>query len=371
MLLCHNTNYLKIYQITIKIKGSTLQNNTQYIQEDKIDLRELFNILKRRKKLIWSVTGLFTLLALVYVLIATPWWQVDATIEIGKKGYDKEGKAIYLESGEGVQERLQIEYIDIFKNINNRNSLIKSISVSKNNPQFVSIVALGKDNTLALNEARAVIDAVLAKHNKIIGEIVAKKQSQLDKIDRSISQLEHNKITKILEDIDYIKKIQMPSIDETIATVTADLKKSEKQRDEALKNLTSLTNDASLSALRMAQIQNLEYKISANQIKLINLNTKKQAIITTTLPAKEREMEKLKKVEMVSLQEKRKLTLLSMQPHNYHNTAIIGNIITQDKPVKPKKKLIIIIAFLAGLMISIFLAFLLEFIRSSEEEIQE
>ena len=348
-----------------------MQNNTQYIQEDKIDLRELFSILKLRKKLIWSVTALFTLLALVYVLIATSWWQADATIEIGKKGYDKEGLAIYLENGEGVQERLQVEYIDIFENIEDRDSLIKSISVSKKNPQFISITALGKDNTLALNDIQKLIDKLVTKHNKIIEEIVARRQSQLDGIDRSIFQLEHHKMANILESIDYIKKIQMPSIDETVATITADLEKSEKQRDEALKNLISLKNDASLSALRMAQIQNLEYKISANQIKLIDLNTKKQAIITTTLPAEERELAKLKKVELVSLQEKRKLILLSMQPHNYHNTAVVGNIITQDNPIKPNKKLIIIIAFISGLMLSIFLVFFLEFIRSSEEEIQE
>ncbi len=346
-----------------------MQNNTQHIQEDKVDIRELFSILKRRKKLIWSVTVLFTLLALVYVLIATTWWQVDATIQIGKKEYDKAaGKVIYLESGTEVKERLQVKYIDIFKNVKDRDSLIKSISTSKKNPQFISITALGKNNTLALNEIQKVIDKLVTEHSKIIEEIVAIKQSKLDGIDRSIFQLKHNKITNILEKIDYIKKIQMPSIDETITTVTADLEKSEKQRDEALKNLISLKNDASLAALRMTQIQNLEYKISSNQIKLIDLNTKKQFIITTTLPEKEREMEKLKKVELVSLQEERELIVLSMQPHNYHNTAIVGNVITQDHPVKPKKKLIVIVAFITGLMLAVFLAFFLEFLRGSKKE---
>ncbi len=349
-----------------------MQNNTQHIQEDKVDIRELFSILKRRKKLIWSVTVLFTLLALVYVLIATTWWQVDATIQIGKKEYDKAaGKVIYLESGTEVKERLQVKYIDIFKNVKDRDSLIKSISTSKKNPQFISITALGKNNTLALNEIQKVIDKLVTEHSKIIEEIVAIKQSKLDGIDRSIFQLKHNKITNILEKIDYIKKIQMPSIDETITTVTADLEKSEKQRDEALKNLISLKNDASLAALRMTQIQNLEYKISSNQIKLIDLNTKKQFIITTTLPEKEREMEKLKKVELVSLQEERELIVLSMQPHNYHNTAIVGNVITQDHPVKPKKKLIVIVAFITGLMLAVFLAFFLEFLRGMKREEDE
>jgi len=59
-------------------------------------------------------------------------------------------------------------------------------------------------------------------------------------------------------------------------------------------------------------------------------------------------------------------------PYNYKNTEIIGEIITKDHPVKPKKKLIVIVAFITGLMLAVFLAFFLEFIRSSrEEEIQD
>ena len=61
-----------------------MQNNTQYIEEDKIDLRELFSVLKRRKKLIWSVMALFTLLALVYVFIAKPVYEVKTMIEVGQ-----------------------------------------------------------------------------------------------------------------------------------------------------------------------------------------------------------------------------------------------------------------------------------------------
>jgi len=57
-----------------------LQNNTQYIEEDKIDLRELFFILKRRKKLIWSITTLFTLLALIYIFISKPVYEAKSMI---------------------------------------------------------------------------------------------------------------------------------------------------------------------------------------------------------------------------------------------------------------------------------------------------
>ena len=340
----------------------------KHTQEDEIDLRELFKTIKDGKKIIWGVTGGFVLLALVYVFSATAWWEATATIEIGQKQQDKDIKATYIEDGVVVRERLQVQYIDVVANVKDRDSMIKSVSSSTKNPQFISITALGKDNQLALDELHKVVDKLLLKHSKIIEEITANKKSQLDSIDRSIEQLKNNKIVNIQESIDYITKIQIPSIDKTIASVDSDLQKSKTQRDDALKNLMSIKNEPSLSALRMGQIQNLEYKISNNEIKLIDLNRQKEAITKTTLPAKERELLAVQKIELVALEEKRKLIVLSMESNNYYNSAIVGNIVTKDYPIKPKKKLIIVVAFITGLMFSIFLLFFLSFIKSMRED---
>lgn len=57
-----------------------------------------------------------------------------------------------------------------------------------------------------------------------------------------------------------------------------------------------------------------------------------------------------------------------MLPHNYKNTEVVGKIIINDSAIKPKKKLIVIVAFITGLILSIFLVFLIEFIRGFKEE---
>jgi uncharacterized protein involved in exopolysaccharide biosynthesis len=41
-----------------------------------------------------------------------------------------------------------------------------------------------------------------------------------------------------------------------------------------------------------------------------------------------------------------------------------------EHPIQPKKKLIVIVAFITGLMLSVFLAFFLEFLAGSKEEVQ-
>ena len=53
----------------------------------------------------------------------------------------------------------------------------------------------------------------------------------------------------------------------------------------------------------------------------------------------------------------------------YIMTEQIGNIIIKDKPINlPKKKLIVIVSFITGFILSIFLVFFLEFIRSIKED---
>jgi uncharacterized protein involved in exopolysaccharide biosynthesis len=69
-----------------------------------------------------------------------------------------------------------------------------------------------------------------------------------------------------------------------------------------------------------------------------------------------------------SLLEKKNTLTTMLLPHNYKNTEIVGKIIINDYPVKPKKKLIVIFAFVTGFILSIFLVFFMNFIKSFKEE---
>jgi uncharacterized protein involved in exopolysaccharide biosynthesis len=73
-------------------------------------------------------------------------------------------------------------------------------------------------------------------------------------------------------------------------------------------------------------------------------------------------------VQIAKLQENLTSMKALMKPYNYKNTEIVGEILTNDYPAKPKKKLIVIVAFITGLILSIFLVFFLEFIKGFKEE---
>ena len=50
---------------------------------------------------------------------------------------------------------------------------------------------------------------------------------------------------------------------------------------------------------------------------------------------------------------------------NLANTKLVGEYIINDFPIKPKKSLIIVVAFVTGFILSIFLVFFLHFVRKN------
>jgi len=57
-----------------------------------------------------------------------------------------------------------------------------------------------------------------------------------------------------------------------------------------------------------------------------------------------------------------------ISPLNITRTNVIGEIKQQDSPIKPKRKLIVTVAFVTGLILAIFLVFFFEFVKGMKEE---
>ncbi len=61
---------------------------------------------------------------------------------------------------------------------------------------------------------------------------------------------------------------------------------------------------------------------------------------------------------------------LQISPASIDFTHIIGKIFIQKSPIKPKKKLIVIISFISGFILSVFLVFFLEFIKDIKRKVK-
>lgn len=130
-------------------------NNAQLIQEDEIDLRELFKTLMKNKKTIVLITLSITLAAVVYVLMKNP-----VPIYQGK---------VLVEIGEIQNDNLGITYFD---NPNNLSVVIsnqfKNISAStpKSTNNLIEIVATNTDKDLISSNLNSAVSFILDRHKE-------------------------------------------------------------------------------------------------------------------------------------------------------------------------------------------------------------
>jgi len=280
-----------------------LQNDTQCIQEDTIDLRELFAVLKKRKKLIWSVTGTLTIFAIVYAFfIAKPIYEAKGIVELAQ--INKES----VQDTNDLKQKLEFIHVNT-KGKKKELPVIKNISLPKKSSNLMVIIAVGHDNDSAQKKLEEFITELSTIQNKELAIYVTTQKERLQLIKEDMER-NQKQSKQIIDDIsDYKEKLLSIS-----------------REDAALAGIYSI-------------------EIGKKQTELNNITNK-----TYSLKNKKNDIE------------------LSISPLKIQETIMVGKIELLDKPVKPKKKLIVIITFITGLMLSVFLVFILEFISGMKKE---
>ena len=280
-----------------------MQNATQYIEEDKIDLRELFAVLKRRKKMIWAVTGLLTILAIIYVLVAKPVYEVKSVIELAQIN-----KKPVLNTND-LKQKIEFVYEVNVKGKKIEYPILKSISLPKKSQNLMLITTNSYDNDSATKKVAEVFTYLSTLQDKEVDIYIETQKKHLRMIESDLER--HNTyIAHIKDDINNYQE----------------------------KLLSISKEDAALAGIYSIEIGKKQTEINSVVNTISDLNNKKNDIE------------------------------LSISPLKIQKTERIGKIEVLDKPVKPKKKLIVIVAFITGLMLSVFLAFFLEFISGVKKE---
>ncbi len=320
-----------------------MSNNTEYIQEDEIDLRELFKTIWDKKVFIAVFTTIITLASIVFVLSKTPIYEAKVLVEIGsyKLYYNNSNSnsRVLIDDVNQLSKKLNILFIETKKNVKEKESEIINITVPKGQTTFIEITSNALNNKLATKEIKGVIEYIRNKHQIILDDVRDRRELKINNIDRKISNIKKNEI-KILDD-----KISLQQ--ETINQYSNQLKQIDK-------NLRKIENsNPSLAALKLMEKRDLSNFILNSNIQLMDNKNKKDELITTTL---------------TELEEEKNLIKSLLLAHNYKNSEIVGQIITNDYPIKPKKKLIVVVSFVTAFILSIFLVFFMQFIRSMKED---
>jgi capsular polysaccharide biosynthesis protein len=174
---------------------------------------------------------------------------------------------------------------------------------------------------------------------KILDDVKQRREIELKNIDKSI---------------DDIKTKTLPLLTKKIESQEKTLKDFQEQVKLITNNLRKISSsNPSLSALKLMEKRDITSFIIDLNLKIMDMKDKKEMMESNSI---------------AKLEEQKLLIQALMLPHNYKNTDIIGKVLTDDYPVKPKKILIVIVAFVTGLILSIFLVFFLEFINGMKNE---
>ena len=309
----------------------------KYIQEDEIDLREIFKSIFERKYFILIFTLIITILAIIYVNIKTPIYEAKAVIEIGS--YKTESDEVrVVDNLNEFSKKLSTIFIDLRKNDIEKESEITNMSISKGMKNYIEISSQAISNDLALKEIEAVLSFTKDEHGKFLNDIKEKNKIQISNIDNSVKNLQEQ-IVNIDRKIELYEK-NVINLEEQMKFVL-----------ESLKNINSL--DPSIAALKLMEKRDISNDIISNKSQLFDLMIKKESISN---------------LEINKLIERKKILESLTLDYNIKNSDIVGKIQINDYPVKPKKALVVVVSFVTGFILSIFIIFFMQFIQGLKKE---
>ncbi len=334
-----------------------MQNNNQNIQryeEDEIDLKELFRTLLKRKKFIILFTAVITIAAIAYAYAMPKVYEAKVILKIGeyrltKTKYDANTdsttmtntKSVLADASE-LSKELEILFIDIVKNKKDREAQIESIGLLKQQNNFLEITALSSSNKLAIAEINKVVNFVQANHKKKLDDVMKLHETNAKQVEAKLALL---------------KNKMLPAIEEKIARYKKDIEIYETNFNEVQKNLQKIKSVNPT----LAAIQINEQRYLADMLMKLK----------DSLEQSENEKNDIEVVRIEKFKEELSALKVLMKPYNYRNTEVIGNIMTNDYAIKPKKKLIVVVAFVTGFILSIFLVFFMEFIQGMKRDEEE
>ena len=280
------------------------QQNNQCEQQDIIDVRELFSILAKRKKFIWFITVTITFLAMIYAFILA-----KPIYEVKSMIEIGQINAKPIDNVNDIRQKLSYEYQVNVKNKKIKLPRVMSISVPKKSNSILALSIYSYSNKEGVSFIQKVINKIETQYKEKTNAYINNQKELIKLTNEDIKESEDNLKHMKQELYDYNQRII-----------------SLKSEDAALAGIYALQ-----IGQKLTQLQELRKYIS-------KLKAKKQDL-------------------------KLSITPLMIKP-----TRTVGNIETLEDPIKPKKKLIIVAAFITGLMLSIFLAFFLEFIQGVREK---
>lgn len=332
----------------------------EYIVEDEIDLKELFKVLWNKRVFILIITAVITLLAIIYVNIKTPIYEVKSVVRIGYIG------GALVENSNVLEKKLRLIFnVDIPQQITKDEAIVSNIAAVKKVENFLEIATLGYSNDQALAKNKEILDFLKNEYKYKIDEYILNTNLNIKNLEEQIKYIEN--VTKVEkeEQINFLNSIELTTIENKLNFNKEKLSQYQENINQITKRRSSDNTQNMLSAMEILNYQNLILNLQ-NQIE--NLNKEKQNILNEKIPNLKRDLEFDIKNRIEKIKDNISLEKLKLTNNIAKNSEVVGDFLVYGKPIKPKKLLIIVVAFVTGFILAIFTVFFMQFINNMRKE---
>ncbi|QKF58943.1 Wzz/FepE/Etk N-terminal domain-containing protein [Aliarcobacter lanthieri] len=334
--------------------------NEKYIQEDEIDLKELFKTIWNKKIFIVIFTSIITILSIVYVSLKIPIYEVKSVVKIGQIG------DALIENSNILERKLRVIFsVDDMPFITEKYGIVSDISLVKKAENFIEITTQAFSNEKAIDINNEVVDFLQTDYKYKIDEYILRTNLNIKNLEEQIKYLEDVTKIQVNEKINFLKNVELVTIENKLNFNKEKMEQYQKNINDITKKRSSNDTQNMLSAMEILNYQNLILNLQ-NQIE--NLNKEKENILLEKIPNLNRELEYSIKNQLEDLNDKIELEKLKLMNNIATNSEIVGNILINDYPIKPRKSLIVVVGFVTGFILSIFLVFFINFINKIRKE---
>ncbi|WP_028992409.1 YveK family protein [Thermoanaerobacter thermocopriae] len=306
--------------------------------EEEISLRELIEIILKHKKTIIIVTLAATLVAVVLsFFVIKPTYEATTTLSVT----DVTPETGFFGSNTTV----------IFPGKDSNLPSVQSDSIDKDLSLLLSSLLKYPDMSVEAFKEEVTNPIVLMNTVKQLG---------LDPQKYTVENLKKQISVSIVNNTNLITvtvKEDNPELAAKIADTIAEnfrsyiIERNNRQTDKLIETLNKLIN-----------LQNDKIRETTTKLNEIQTNSQDRLLIEQT----QKQLELLKNTRDIMLEKYNMLELLKESDLGKQSILITSKALVPDKPIAPKKSLNIIIAFILGLMVSIFIVFFMEYWKNTD-----
>jgi capsular polysaccharide biosynthesis protein len=355
-----------------------MQNNNpnDYLQEDEIDLKEIFKLLINSKKLIVVITLFFTTLGAIYSFQKTPIFKSTALIEIGHyvlNSTDRPNRSLTIEPSKTLIKELTIKF-NHKQNALDINS--DKLVINFLEDRLIQISHTSSSSATSNNLLSLIMEYIENRHSLLLSNLSQKTKNQLTyKIESITDQIEYSNSELLTQYED--KKIRISNLIKSLNSKLSSLDRKIESLNQIIvadeNNLLLLQSNPELFIQRAVQSPTLDQVIFTYRSSLIDYETEKNKVITrkdtleNQLKLMESNVVEAEKIfKLLQEKDRLELELEFLMNQNPTSTQLIGEIVTNT--IDSKKELIILVSFIFGLFLSIVIVLINNFLKAFKEE---